>query len=84
MTGLLFVFDGRPWTAGLGLRVGSACFVVGLRGCNKEDRIATVGWDCVSWLVVGLRVVGIKRTYWAGLRGCRKRLEILGEMGLHE
>ena len=47
MTGLLFVVDGRPWTAGLGLRVGSACFVVGLRGCSKEDGIATVGWDCV-------------------------------------
>ena len=27
--------------------VGSACFVVGLRGCSKEDGIATVGWDCV-------------------------------------
>ena len=71
--------------AGLEVRVGIVWFVVGLRGCNKEDCDHWVGMRGRG-LVVGLRGQNTEDRLggiaWLSIH--RKTLEILGEMGLRE
>ena len=59
--------------AGLEVRVGIVWFVVGLRGCNKED--------CDHWWWEYTKE-GLGGIAWLSIHG--KTLKILEEVGLHE